>query len=415
MNKTRRNLLAASFVGPAAALLGKAKEAKAQSVAAEPKSSPGYTPVKTLNGITLPYVLKDGVKEFHLTAEQVEHEFAPGMTATCWGYNGRTPGPTIEAVEGDTVRILVTNNLKEHTTIHWHGLILPNGMDGVGGLTQPHIKPGETFAYEFMLRQNGTYMYHPHADEMVQMAMGMMGLLIIHPKGGEPESIDQDYAFLLHNWAIHPGTSRPDPNVMTEFDLWSFNSKVFPAIENMVAAEGERVRVRIGNLSMWNHPIHLHGHTYLVTGSDGGRWPKSIWRPETTETVAVGQIRDIEFVANPGDWAFHCHMSHHTMNAMGHEIPNPVGVNQNQVAGRMMALMPGYMVMGEHGMAEHQNHSMHMTGPKNTLPMMTGDGPFGNMEMGGMFTVVKVRKNTNENEDPGWYDHPEGTVAYKVS
>ena len=126
--------------------------------------------------------MKDGVKEFHLIAEPVKREFAPGMMVNCWGYNGMTPGPTIEAVEGDRVRLLVTNRLPEHTTIHWHGIILPNGMDGVGGLTQPHIKPGETFAYEFTLRQHGTYMYHPHADETVQMAMGMMGFLVIHPK-----------------------------------------------------------------------------------------------------------------------------------------------------------------------------------------------------------------------------------------
>ena len=281
----------------------------------------GYNPVRTPNGWTLPYTEKDGVKEFHLIAEEIEHEFAPGSTAKCWGYNGTTPGPTIEAVEGDRVRILVTNSLKEHTTVHWHGLILPSGMDGVGGLSQPQIAPGETFAYEFDLKQNGTHMYHPHADEMTQMAFGMMGMFIIHPK--EPEPIDRDYCLLTHNWAMHPGTSRPDPSVMVDFDLWSFNSKVFPAIESIVARTGERVRIRIGNLSMWNHPIHLHGTSFNVTGSDGGRWPQSAWRSESTEIVGVGQTRDIEFVATPGDWAFHCHMSHHTMNAMGHDIPNP--------------------------------------------------------------------------------------------
>ena len=195
-----------------------------------------FTPVRTPNGWTLPHRMVGGVKEFHLVAEEVEHEFAPGTRARCWGYNGSTPGPTIEAVEGDRVRIFVTNRLPEHTSVHWHGILLPSGMDGVGGLSQPHIKPGETFAYEFTLRQHGTHMYHPHADEMVQLAVGMMGMFIIHPNGGEPESIDRDYAVLLHNWALHPGTYRPDPSVMQNFDLWTFNSKVFPAIEPFVAS-----------------------------------------------------------------------------------------------------------------------------------------------------------------------------------
>jgi FtsP/CotA-like multicopper oxidase with cupredoxin domain len=119
--------------------------------------------------------MKNGWKEFHLTAEPVVREMAPGMKANLWGYNGQSPGPTIEAVEGDKVRIFVTNKLPEHTAVHWHGMLLPNGMDGVGGLTQPHIPPGKTFVYEFQLEKHGTFMYHPHADEMVQMAMGMMG------------------------------------------------------------------------------------------------------------------------------------------------------------------------------------------------------------------------------------------------
>lgn len=379
----------------------------------------GYMPVHTPNGWTLPPRLVDGVKEFHLVAEEIEHEFAPGSKAKCWGYNGTTPGPTLEAVEGDRVRIYVTNRLPEHTSIHWHGLLLPSGMDGVSGLTQPAIQPGETFVYEFTLQQHGTHMYHPHADEMVQLAMGMMGLFIIHPKDGEPEPIDRDYAILLHNWAMHPGTSRPDPAVMVEFDLWTMNSKVFPAIDTLVAASGERVRIRLGNLSMWNHPIHLHGVQFQVTGSDGGRWPREQWRSEVTEIIGVGQMRDIEFDGVPGDWAFHCHMSHHTMNPMGHDIPNTLGVNQDGVEEKIRTLLPGYMAMGEHGMGEHQDHtdSGHMTGPPNTLPMMMGKGPFGNIEMGGLFTVVKVRDGLAPGDfrDPGWYQHPKGEVAWRVS
>ena len=378
-----------------------------------------YTPVRTLNGWTLPHRMVDGVKEFHLVAEEVEHEFAPGTRAKCWGYNGTTPGPTLEAVEGDRVRIYVTNRLAEHTSVHWHGILLPSGMDGVSGLSQPSIKPGETYVYEFTLKQHGTHMYHPHADEMVQIAVGMMGMFVIHPKHGEPEPIDRDYVVLLHNWALHPGTYRPDPSVMQDFDLWTMNSKVFPAIEPMVARSGERVRVRIGNLSMWNHPMHMHGVQFHVTGSDGGRWPRSLWRPEVTELVGVGQTRDLEFVAVPGDWAFHCHMSHHTMNAMGHEVPNTLGVDQAGVESEIRKLLPGYMAMGKDGMAEHQEHtdSGHMKGPENTLPMMLGKGPHGNLEMGGMFTVIKVRDDLERGDfsDPGWYPSPQADLARCVS
>jgi len=417
MNASRRNFFWSSLTGLGASVFGRAAMAQDASSVSASRPAQSYTPVRTLNGETLPYVMKDGVKEFHLTAEEIEHEFAPGSKAKCWGYNGRTPGPTIEAVEGDRVRILVTNKLPEHTTIHWHGILLPSGMDGVGGLSQPHIKPGETYAYEFTLRQHGTHMYHPHADEMVQLAVGMLRMFIIHPKAGEAKPINRDYCSLMHNWALHPGTYRPDPSVMQDFDLWTFNSKVFPAIEHLVARSGERIRIRLGNLSMWNHPFHLHGHQFFVTGSDGGRWPEAQWRSEVTEIIGVGQTRDIEFVGIPGDWAMHCHMSHHTMNAMGHETPNTLGVDQSAVMQKMSTLLPGYMPTGEGGIAEHQDHSGHMPGPKNTLPMMMGRDPFGNLETGGMFTVIKIRDDqpAADYSDPVWYKNPEGTVAYKVS
>ncbi len=410
---SRREMLVGAATATTAA--GLAGAAAAQAPASAPATH-GRTPITTLNGRSLPWRMVGGVKEFHLVAEEIEHEFAPGTKIKAWGYNGSTPGPTIEAIEGDRVRILFTNRLPEHTTIHWHGILLPCGMDGVGGLTQPHIQPGETWAYEFTLRQHGTHMYHPHGDEMVQLASGMMGLFIIHPKDPAAERVDRDFALLLHNWAVHPGTYRPDPSIMTDFNLWTFNSKVFPAIDPMVIRKGQRVRIRIANLSMHEHPMHLHGYQFQVTGSDGGRWQRSAWRPEVTELVGVGQTRDIEFTADvPGDWAFHCHKAHHTMNAMGHGIPNPLGVSQQGVEEKINQLLPGYMAMGERGMAEHQGHSAHMPGPENTLPMMGGVGPFGNLEMGGMFTVVKVREQVPAGyADPGWYAHPPGTVARRV-
>lgn len=376
-----------------------------------------YRPVVTLNGWTLPFRLKDGVKEFHLVAEPVVREFAPGFTVNLWGYNGASPGPTIEVVEGDRVRIYVTNRLPEHTTIHWHGQRLPNGMDGVGGLNQPQIPPGQTWVYEFVARRPGTFMYHPHADEMTQMAMGLMGLWITHPKGRHPwiADVQRDYAFLLNAFDITPGARTPNVNTMLDFNVWAWNSRVFPGIDPLVARLGERVRVRIGNLTMTNHPIHIHGIEFEVTGTDGGPVrPEARW-PEVTVDLAVGQMRQIEFVADEeGDWAMHCHKSHHTMGAMGHGVPTMIGVDHRGLVQRIQRVVPDYMVMGERGMADMGE--MEMPLPDNTFPMMTGTGPYGPVEMGGMFTTLKVRRDQapGDYRDPGWYRQPPGTQARPV-
>jgi FtsP/CotA-like multicopper oxidase with cupredoxin domain len=370
-----------------------------------------YVPNETLNGVTLPWKLDNGVKVFHLVAEPVDREFAPGMIVKCWGYNGVTPGPTIEAVQGDRVRLLVTNKLPERTSVHWHGILLPNGMDGVSGLTQPHIEPGETYVYELTLRDAGTFMYHPHSDEMVQMALGMMGFFIVHPRGGENPRIDRDFSIMLHEWSITPGTARPNPAVMTDFNIFTFNSRAWPGTAPLVVRTGQRVRVRFGNLSMDSHPIHLHGFRFEQTGTDGGKTPPSARYPQTTVNVPTGSTRDIEWVADaPGDWIFHCHKSHHTMNAMSHDLPVMIGVDQRSSEARVKKVAPGYMAMGSTGMG----NMMEMGRPKNTLPMMTGTGPFGPIEMGGMFTIVKVRDGIKTYEDPGWYKHPPGTMAYKL-
>src|SRR5258706_9856028 len=196
-----------------------------------PSSGPDYQPVVTLNGWTLPWRMNGDWKEFHLVAEPVVREFAPGMKVNLWGYNGQSPGPTIEAVEGDKVRIFVTNKLPEHTTIHWHGQRLPNGMDGVGGLSQPHIKPGQTFVYEFQLQRSGTFMYHPHSDEMVQMAMGMMGFFVVHPRDPKFNRADRDFVFLMASYDIDPGSYMPKVMTMLDFNLWTWNTRGFPGID----------------------------------------------------------------------------------------------------------------------------------------------------------------------------------------
>ena len=384
----------------------------AATVITPPPANGAYHPVVTPNGRSLPAVVRNGVKEFHLIAEPVQREFAPGTVVNCWGYNGQTPGPTIEAVEGDRVRILVTNKLPEWTTVHWHGIRLPCGMDGVGGLTQPHIPPGRTAVYEFTLRDPGTYMYHPHADEMVQLAMGMMGFFIVHPRSVASHRVDRDYCVMLHAFDVEPGAAMPKTATMLDFNLWTFNSRIWPGTDFLVAGQGERVRIRIGNLSMTSHPIHLHGYHFRQTATDGGWIPEGAQWPMTTMNVPVGSTAAMEFAADaPGDWALHCHKSHHTMNAMGHATPNMIGVDEAPVAARIAELLPQSMAMGSSGMAEMA--TMNMPLPDNTVPMMAGQGPFGPVEMGGMFTVLKVRSDlaAGDYRDPGWYRHPAGTIA----
>lgn len=379
-----------------------------------PTSGPDYQPVVTLNGWTLPWRMNGDWKEFHLVAEPVVRELAPGMVAHLWGYNGQSPGPTIEAVEGDKVRIFVTNKLPEHTTIHWHGILLPSGMDGVTGLTQPSIGVGKTFVYEFVLTKSGTFMYHPHADEMVQMAMGMMGFLVVHPRDPAFRRVDRDFVFLMSAYDIDPGTYLPKVAEMTAFNMWTWNSRVFPGIDHIVAGKGDKVRIRFGNLTMTNHPIHMHGYDFKVSCTDGGWVPEAAAWPEVTVDCAVGQMRAFDFVAdNPGDWAIHCHKSHHTMNAMGHDIRNFVGIKKSDLVKSVRKLVPDYMPMGNAGMADMGE--MEMPLPDNTLPMMTGFAQFGPVEMGGMFSVVKVREGlaSGDYKDPGWFKHPEGTVSYE--
>ena len=382
-----------------------------------PPGEPGkdYTPVITPNGSMLPYKVVGGIKVFHLIAEEVDHEFAPGLRAYCWGFNGQVHGPTIEAVEGDPVRIYVTNKLPENTSIHWHGLLVPSGMDGVGGLSQKTIEPGETYKYEFKLRQHGTYMYHSHSDEMTQIALGMMGMFIIHPRTPTGPKADRDFALMASEWRIDVGTRRPVPIEMTNFSIFTFNGRAFPGTAPLVAKYGDRVRIRFGNLSpMEHHPIHLHGFYWKITEMDGLPIPEAAQQPGNTVLVAVGQTRTVEFIAdNPGDWAMHCHMTHHTMNQMGHNVPNLIGVRPGKLDKKVSKLLPGYMAKGESGMANMGE--MGMPVPHNSIPMVGAPGKHDYIDMGGMFTIVKVRENLTSYDDPGWYENPPGTLASLAS
>ena len=202
---------------------------------------------------------------------------------------------------------------------------------------------------------------------------------------------------------------------MTDFNLWAWNSASFPAFDPLVISKNDRARVRVGNLTMTNHPIHMHGYDFEVTCTDGGWVPKEARWPEVTVDIPVGGMRAYEFDAvHEGDWAIHCHKSHHTMNAMGHDVPTQIGTKLAMHQKKTRRVQPEFMAMGTQGMADMG--SMEMPLPDNTIPMMTGWGPFGPLEMGGMFSVVMVREGSGRSDDygnPGWFDHPEGTVAYE--
>ncbi len=300
--------------------------------------------VVTLGQPALGYELDGKVKVFTLVAQPVELTITAGTTegarerlvippewqrfgprptvpkeCLTWGYNGMCPGPTIEATEGDRVRVVLRNELPEPTSIHWHGLELPFSEDGASGYhafeARRPLLPGQTEEYEFDLIQSGTLLYHTGFNVMKQEGMGLGGFFIIHPRD-EARKPDHDFAFLLQQWTFAPGNPNPNINAM-EPSFATFNGKTAPDVDMMRVAQGDRVRIRIGNLSLLPHPIHIHGHVFTVVGTTGGPSPESArWR-EVTVNVAPGQTRDIELVAwNPGTWRMHCHVLHHLMNQM---------------------------------------------------------------------------------------------------
>jgi FtsP/CotA-like multicopper oxidase with cupredoxin domain len=437
MKITRRTLLGSTLaaggalVGHAAAQPAHSHGAAAPAAPAAPPPAAPPTPgtpspaagapgriagrrVLVPNGSLLPWTTRRGVKIFHLRAEPVRHQIAPGLDIEAWGYNGVSPGPLLEAVVGDRVRIYVTNRLPEPTSIHWHGILLPFGMDGVAGLTQEAIAPGKTYRYEFTFDRAGTFMYHPHSDEMTQIALGMMGMIVVHPRGGETRRV-RDYALMTHEWKVPIGARRPDPLAMNDFNLLTFNGKAFPATAPLVAQIGDLVRIRLGNLGpMDHHPIHIHGHTFELAATDGGPVPASARHPETTVLVPVGTTRTIEFVAQaPGDWPLHCHMTHHAMNQMGHDAANLIGTNTDGLDAKLAHVVPGTMTMGRDGMSEMSQ--MTMTQPANSISMLGGKGPHGIIDMGGMFTLVKIRDRLTGDADPGWYKSPASEAATEAT
>ncbi|HET7579093.1 MAG TPA: copper oxidase [Bacillales bacterium] len=268
------------------------------------------------------YKVQNGVKVFHLNAEPVKQEVSDGVFMKGWGYNGSIPGPTIVVNQGDKIRVVVTNHLNAPTSVHWHGLIVPNKMDGVPGVEpSPAIKPGDSFTYEFKVKQAGTFMYHSHVNTAKQEQMGLTGLLVSLPAKPKPKNqVDEDYVVLLQEWQlgmykegqVPAGTYKVNPMGMMP-NVFTMNGKQFPATAPLDVKKGDKVKIRLGNLSMDTHPIHLHGHNFKVVAKDGVRLPKSDQYKANTVKVAPGETYDIVFTAdNPGNWPLHCHIPHHT-------------------------------------------------------------------------------------------------------
>jgi FtsP/CotA-like multicopper oxidase with cupredoxin domain len=394
----------------------------------------GYLPVQTLDVPKLPFELDRGVKVFRLVAEHVKREFLPGKVFDVWGYSGSMPGPTIEVVQGDRVRILFENRLPEPTTVHWHGLEVPIGMDGVPAISQPEVEPGGQFTYEFTLHQHGTFFYHSHGA--MQEMLGMLGLFIIHPRKPYRPPVQKDFGIVLQEWAVLPNNTIPNTLSM-EFNWLTFNGKAGPAATPMLVRLGERVRIRMVNIGMDHHPIHLHGHQFYLTGTEGGRIPEALWYPENTVLVGVAQARVIEFEAKyPGDWMFHCHLPHHMMNQMvsmvgpiahaGHGTQTGGGMEEGMGMVRQGSALSddlGPKFGRGMGMAETERRISNLAGPRPTVAAQ-GHGEHGAPTAVGakkrvpgfpqdMFMVMddEVAKPETYGLAPGWSGAMQGMMT----
>jgi manganese oxidase len=270
---------------------------------------------ETVGGQPLMYREENGVKVFELTAKAVQWPILEGVTVTAWTYNGTVPGPMIRVTEGDQVRILVKNELDEPTTIHWHGVEVPNAMDGVPGVTQDPIQPGETFTYEFIARPAGTFMYHSHFDGDVQVSAGLYAPMIIDAKEPAPAP-DLDVTLMLSEWLVRDGyTYAAMPMGGMEPNYFTINGKAFPATETINVKQGQRVRLRFIAIGQFIHPMHLHGVPFKIVATDGHPVPEAAQLTKDTVSVAPGERYDVEFIATEtGQWMLHCHILHHTTN-----------------------------------------------------------------------------------------------------
>ena len=261
------------------------------------------------------------VREFQLVAREAPWEIAPGVTVPAITYNGQVPGPRIRVTEGDWVRVTLTNELSESTSIHWHGLHVPNAADGVPGVTQAPIEPGQRYTYEFQASHAGTFMYHPHNNSVAQIDRGLYAPLIVDPATPTATRLDREFTMLLSAWDTT--ALRGDPagehgsmaGMAMNYNYFTINGKAFPANEAWTVREGDLVRVRIVNISNLVHPMHLHGGDFTVVAKDGEPIRPEIQQTMNTVPVNAGETYDIVFRAdNPGTWVFHCHELHHVEN-----------------------------------------------------------------------------------------------------
>ncbi len=247
-------------------------------------------------GVPMEYEMDGDVKVFRITCQEVEWEVEPGITSVAMTYNGIVPGPEIRVTEGDRIRIVVTNEMTQSTAIHFHGLKIENSQDGVPMLTQPVIRPGDTFTYEFTTRNAGTHMYHSHYNSAEQVTRGLLGALIIEPKDKSREPVvDADYSLVLNDSGL---------------GQFTFNGKSFPYTQPIIAKKGDRIRIRYFNEGLMIHPMHLHGLPQLVFSKDGYPLPMPFMCD--TLNIAPGERYDVIVDCDePGMWAFHCHILSH--------------------------------------------------------------------------------------------------------
>ncbi|WP_411970653.1 multicopper oxidase family protein [Mesorhizobium sp. CA14] len=266
----------------------------------------------------LPFRMENGVKVFELRPSVVRWQILPDVTVDAYAYNGQIPGPRIHIRQGDRVRINVTNGLPEETTVHWHGLVLPNQMDGPAEITQAPIEPGQTYSYEFTATQHGTYFYHPHAKPDRTQALGLYGALIIDPANPADEvAADHDYVIELQEWLVREGLTYPSmPMDGGMPNFFTINGKAYPSTETIHMKVGETLKVRfIGTNNGFIHPMHIHGGPFEVVARDGETIPAAARFLADTVNVGPGQRYDVIWTARrPGKWLIHCHIPHHTTN-----------------------------------------------------------------------------------------------------
>ncbi|WP_439602372.1 DUF4396 domain-containing protein [Devosia sp.] len=267
---------------------------------------------------TLAPRLEDGVKVFDLETSVIRWQILPDLWVDAYAYNGQIPGPRLNIVQGDRVRINVRNSLPEPTTIHWHGLILPNEMDGPAEITQDPIGPGESYTYEYTAIQSGTYFYHSHDHSDRQQALGLYGALIIDPTTADTALVaDHDYTIQLQEWLHREGLTYPAmPMEGGMPNYFTINGRAYPSTDTIQMKVGETLRVRfIGSNNGFIHPMHIHGGPFEVVARDGETLVQSARFKADTVNVGPGQRYDVIWKAErPGKWLIHCHIPHHTTN-----------------------------------------------------------------------------------------------------